>query len=249
MDNDIILSMLILIRTILIITSLSLLSACHTNPSMNEGEVISTQAWHEATDQAVEKYAPSAERSLKPYFQQANLAYPPQNVAMLAFKQEKKMELWASSGAKGWHHIRDYPLTAFSGRLGPKLQRNDGQIPEGIYHITRFNPYSSQHLSMMLNYPNAFDRFYAKRDGRVDLGDNIFIHGKAKSVGCLAVGNKAIDELFVLVREVGKGNTKVIIAPHDFRKGLRGYSRAALPHWVPSLYQRISNELKAFQEA
>jgi hypothetical protein len=37
-----------------------------------------------------------------------------------------------------------------------------------------------------------------KKDGRKNLGSNIMIHGKNCSVGCLAMGDEAAEELFVL---------------------------------------------------
>ena len=93
------------------------------------------------------------------------------------------------SNKQSWKHIHNFPLTGFSGRLGPKLRVNDKQIPEGVYKLVNFNPYSSMHLSMMINYPNTFDREKGYQDGRRDLGNNIFIHGRDLSVGCLAVGD------------------------------------------------------------
>lgn len=231
------------LRTFFIIITSIFISAC---AHKNNDTIISTQSWQKATKDAHHKYAQDVESSLKPYFSEQNVHYPPQEIAMLTFKKEKLMELWARENHTNWHHIRNYPLTAFSGELGPKLTRNDGQIPEGIYKITKFNPFSSQHLSMMLNYPNQFDRKHAKIDGRYDLGDNIFIHGKQKSVGCLAIGNKAIDELFVLVNEVGKDNTKIIIAPNDLRKKQPQINNNHHPKWLPNLYSNIAKQLQPF---
>lgn len=234
--------MRIINKSILLTTAL-LLNAC---AKQQAGTVISQQDWQQATNKVHHQYADEVAERLRPYFVQANLSYPPKEIAMLTFKNEQVMELWAREQNTKWHHIKNYPLTAFSGKLGPKLVRNDGQIPEGIYKITKFNPFSSQHLSMMLNYPNQFDRLHGKQDGRIDLGDNIFIHGKAKSVGCLAIGDQAIDDLFVLVKEVGKENTKVIIAPKDFRKNQSYNVTNKHPKWVPSLYQSISQQLLPF---
>ena len=106
------------------------------------------------------------EDDLKPLFLQQHLAFPPKRIALLAFKQERKIELWVKDKKRQWHFIKTYPLTASSGGPGPKLRLGDGQIPEGIYQINVLNPYSSQHLSMMLNYPNAYDRYHGKVDLR-----------------------------------------------------------------------------------
>jgi len=226
---------------ILTLLPISLLLGCAEaiKPTM------STEQWQKAVSKVSQKYNKKVEQELKPYFAKANINYPPKKLSVLAFKKEKRLELWASD-KNNWQHIRDYSLTAFSGHLGPKLKRNDGQIPEGIHKITHFNPFSTLHLSMMLNYPNAFDKQHALLDHRTDLGDNIFIHGKDKSVGCLAIGDAAIDELFVLIDEVGKNNTQVIIAPNDLRSSKPLTSNKNRPRWLASLYAKIKQKLLPF---
>lgn len=203
--------------------------------------------WEQAIDHAVIRYGLRTEPELKKYFQQAHVSYPPKDVAMLAFKKEQKLELWAKDNVNHWHYIHTYRLTASSGGLGPKLREHDRQIPEGVYRLTMFNPYSQMHLSMQINYPNAFDRAHAIRDGRVNLGGDIFLHGKDLSVGCLAIGDHAIDQIFTLVRRVGLAHTKVIIAPNDLREQRPLTNRMTQPRWIDELYHEISSELGMFQ--
>jgi len=202
--------------------------------------------WDKAVDNAISKYGLRTEPELSKFFFNAHMSYPPKEIALLAFKKERHLELWAKNENKTWRFIHTYPLTAFSGRLGPKLKESDGQIPEGIYRLTTFNPFSSMHLSMMINYPNNFDRLQASKDGRRRLGNNIFLHGKSLSVGCLAVGDRAIDQLFLLARRVGLSHIKVIIAPNDLRKEKPATSTFAQPRWLPELYKHISNALNQF---
>ncbi|MFQ5569343.1 MAG: murein L,D-transpeptidase family protein, partial [Rhodothermales bacterium] len=149
--------------------------------------------------EAVERYAPGAIARLKPYFEQASIAFLPQEITLLAMKEERQLELWARDAASAFTFIRSYPIRAASGDLGPKLREGDRQVPEGMYRIVALNPNSRYHLSMKLNYPNAFDLHHAEREGRTAPGSDIFIHGKAVSIGCLAMGDPAIEELFVLV--------------------------------------------------
>ncbi|MCX7114969.1 MAG: L,D-transpeptidase family protein [Gammaproteobacteria bacterium] len=201
-----------------------------------------------AVDDAIARYGLKTEPYLVKDFQKAHVQYPPSQVALLAFKKERLIELWAKNKGEGWRYIRNYSLTAFSGRLGPKLREQDGQIPEGIYRLITFNPFSSWHLSMMIDYPNDFDRFQALKEGRHQLGSNIFLHGKNKSVGCLAVGDHAIDQLFLLSRRVGLQHVKLIIAPNDLRKAKPATSYIAQPKWVPQLYQRLTTALREFKE-
>lgn len=202
--------------------------------------------WEQAVDNAIIKYGLRTEPEIIRYFAQSNVEYPPKDIALLAFKKERKLELWARNENKPWRFIHTYPLTATSGRLGPKLKERDGQIPEGIYRLITFNPFSSMHLSMMIDYPNYFDRLQASKDGRKNLGNNIFLHGKSVSVGCLAIGNYAIDQLFLLSHRVGLNHTRVIISPNDLRKEKPATSTFAQPRWLPELYKQIHTALKEF---
>jgi hypothetical protein len=202
--------------------------------------------WNKAVDQAITRYGLKTEPQLIQFFSKAHVAYPPKQVALLAFKKEQHIQLWARNDSHNWHYIHTYPLTAFSGRLGPKLKERDGQIPEGIYRLTTLNPFSSMHLSMMINYPNNFDRLQAIKDGRRDLGSNIFLHGKSLSVGCLAVGDKGIDQLFLLAHRVGLNHIQLIIAPNDLRRAKPATNIFAQPRWLPELYQQITTALNQF---
>lgn len=202
--------------------------------------------WDQAVENAIKRYGLQTEPQLKAWFTDAKTTYPPKEIALLAFKQERHIQLWARDESTSWHFIHTYPLTASSGRLGPKLRENDLQIPEGIYRLTTLNPFSAMHLSMMINYPNNFDRLQASKDGRHKLGGNIFLHGKSLSVGCLAVGDKAIDQLFLLVYRVGINHTMVIISPNDLRKNKPESPSFAQPRWLPELYQQITHALHQF---
>ncbi len=204
--------------------------------------------WDKAIDHAVKRYGLRVEPQLISFFSKAGVSYPPREIALLAFKSERKVELWAKNPNQNWTHIHNYPLTGFSGRLGPKLKENDKQIPEGIYKLVNFNPFSSMHLSMMINYPNSFDREKGSLDGRKELGNNIFIHGRDLSVGCLAIGDIAIDQLFILARRVGLKNIQLIIAPNDLREQKPSTSTFAQPTWLPELYKQITESLRPFNK-
>lgn len=193
-------------------------------------------------------YGPFATRKLNTYFAKAKVSYPPREVTFIALKQEKKLELWARDSGK-FHFIRDYHIKAASGVAGPKLRQGDKQVPEGIYRIAELNPNSHYHMSMKLNYPNEFDLFHAWQEGRANPGSDIFIHGKAVSIGCLAMGDEAIEELFVLTAQVGAENVKVVIAPHDPRVFPLKADPEEDPEWTPELYSIISREIKALSPA
>lgn len=189
-------------------------------------------------------YGATATRKLNPYFAKAKVSYPPREVTLIALKQEKKLELWARDSGE-FRFIRNYYIMAASGEAGPKLHQGDRQVPEGIYRIAGLNPNSHYHLSMKLNYPNEFDLFHAWQEGRADPGSDIFIHGKTASIGCLAMGDATIEELFILTAQVGAENVKVVIAPHDPRAYPLKADSGELPEWTQELYSIISREIKA----
>ena len=154
---------------------------------------------------------------------------------ILVFKNERSVEVHAP----GWKAPRIYPMTAFSGTLGPKLREGDGQIPEGIYGIGYLNPNSSYYLSLKVTYPNASDRARAKADGRTNLGGDIMIHGKAVTIGCVPVGDDAIEDIFYLASAVGIKNVSVVIAPYDMRKGRKPELERSPLKWYSDLCREI----------
>jgi murein L,D-transpeptidase YafK len=160
---------------------------------------------------------------------------------MLVLKEERVFELWAE-GAAGPRLVHRYPVLAASGVAGPKLRQGDLQVPEGVYRVLWLNPNSSYHLSMKLDYPNAFDRARARRDGRSNLGGDIFIHGRAVSIGCVALGDPAIEELFVLAADTGVARVKTVIAPRDLRLPSTRDPEIASA-WAPELYRLVRREL------
>jgi murein L,D-transpeptidase YafK len=168
-------------------------------------------------------------------------------VVLAAFKQERQLEVYAASPSGPLRFIRAYPIKAASGHLGPKLQEGDCQVPEGLYSIEYLNPNSSYHLSMKIDYPNAFDRMRGTKDGRLQLGGDIMIHGNDVSVGCLAMGDAAAEDLFVLAAQTGIKNISVILSPVDFRvRNLPLISPGAhsLPPWTQDLYPQIRTALQ-----
>jgi hypothetical protein len=196
------------------------------------------------TEQVLERYGDLAEERLRPHFQRAGVAYPPERISLVALKEEKRMELWAwYVGA--WRHIHDYPILGASGHAGPKLRQGDKQVPEGVYRVLYLNPNSNYHLSMKLNYPNEADRQRAKGEGRGNLGGDIFIHGTEYSIGCLAIGNPAIQELYVLAARTGVKNIETLIAPYDFRRH-KPIKRHTDPDWVDGLYADLQARLQQF---
>ncbi len=197
-----------------------------------------------SVEDVINLYGQEASDRLAKHFLAAKVNYPPERIALIAFKDKKILNLWCASGQADFTLVKSYKIKAASGVLGPKLKEGDRQVPEGIYKIEGLNPNSDYHLSMKLNYPNLFDLKYAKLEGRKNPGTDIFIHGKSRSIGCLAMGDRAIEELFILSQQVGLGNIEVIIAPtnlanvQDMNKLLNNK-----PFWVLDLYRNIKISL------
>lgn len=195
----------------------------------------------------VAQYGALVDARLRPVFERAGLPYPPAEVALVAIKDARSVEVYARAPQDmAWQYLKTYPVLGASGKLGPKLAEGDRQVPEGVYQIALLNPGSRFHLSLRLNYPNAFDRRMAAADGRTDLGSDIMIHGSASSVGCLAMGDEAAEDLFILAARTAKENVRVVIAPTDFRVEPPRSILHEL-HWVSALYASLSEELKQFR--
>ena len=192
----------------------------------------------------IEQYGDAARERLRPYFEASGVSYPPSELIFVGLKDEKILEIWGRNKNSDFKKIKEYPIFRTSGKLGPKLREGDKQVPEGIYKIESLNPNSSFHLSLRLNYPNKFDLEHAKAEGRNNPGGDIMIHGGSLSIGCLAMGNEAIEEIFVLAAETGIKNIKVIIAPVDFRKKDLPEIQQNLPAWTDELYSNIRTELE-----
>ncbi len=133
--------------------------------------------------------------SLSQLFQENNLPFPPKHIYLRAFKEEQELEVFATDHSS-YRHIKTYPFTATSGKPGPKCKEGDLQIPEGFYQVAAFNPLSKFLLSFKLNYPNQADSLRNK--DQKNQGGDIYIHGGAKTVGCIPLGDEHIQELYWL---------------------------------------------------
>jgi hypothetical protein len=72
-------------------------------------------------------------------------------------------------------------------------------------------------------------------------------HGKAASIGFLAMGDTAIEELFVMVEKVGRSNVSVIIAPHDPRQ-MPLHADSTHPAWTSELYKKITEAFSVYSK-
>jgi len=185
---------------------------------------------------------------LQPRFREVGLAYPPKKLILVGLKQEKQLELWVSDGSAEFRFLKTYPILAASGTAGPKLREGDRQVPEGLYQIESLNPNSRFHLALRVNYPNDLDKEHGRHDGRTKLGGDIMIHGNAVSIGCLAMGDQAAEDLFVLAAETGIKNISVILTPVDFRVRDLPSNLPPAPSWTGELYVEIRKALAPLKQ-
>jgi hypothetical protein len=169
-------------------------------------------------DDRLAQFGPAARERLRPGFTSAGLPYPPPHLLFLGLKEEKRLEIYARTSETPWKRVATYPVLAASGGPGPKQREGDRQVPEGFYRIELLNPNSRFHVSLRLNYPNEEDRARATPDDQPRLGGDIMIHGNAVSVGCLAMGDRAAEDLFTLAADTGPDRIEVILCPADFRR-------------------------------
>jgi murein L,D-transpeptidase YafK len=123
-------------------------------------------------------------------------------VFIRAFKEEKTLEFFIENPSTGRFELfRQYPIAAASGTLGPKLAEGDRQVPEGFYEVppSAMNPNSRFHLAFNIGYPNALDRSLSRT------GSAIMIHGDRVSVGCLAMTDELIEEIYTLCEAAHQG--------------------------------------------
>jgi murein L,D-transpeptidase YafK len=132
-------------------------------------------------------------------FAAAGLPYPVSSIFFRVHKMEREFELWARNDNDGSYRlVQVYPVLAASGELGPKRREGDRQVPEGFYQIDQLNPKSEFHLSLRINYPNASDQ---KKSDPAAPGFDIYVHGGERSAGCLAMGDDAIEEIYIAAQD------------------------------------------------
>lgn len=136
------------------------------------------------------------EDTLQKQFKAKGLDWPAKYVYIRSFKFDSQLEVWVKNDAKDpFKLFKTYRVCALAGTLGPKRMEGDYQVPEGFYYINEFNPRSTYHLSLGLNYPNASDRILSDS---ARPGGDIYIHGSCVTVGCIPMTDDQIEEIYIL---------------------------------------------------
>lgn len=134
-------------------------------------------------------------------------------ILLRIFKSESELEVWKEkSGA--FVLFATYPICHWSGSLGPKLREGDKQTPEGFYTLTR---QQTQHVgrhprSLDIGFPNFYDQSLART------GSLILVHGGCSSIGCFAMTNPVMDEIWQLTTTaIASGQEHVPVHVFPFR--------------------------------
>jgi len=153
-------------------------------PAFTKQHVTSSRRSHNA----IARVAPSLVSDL--YGRDLTYGSP---VFIQIFKEEKELEMWIKK-EDAFQLFRTYSIVAMSGHLGPKLREGDRQSPEGFYFVTpsRMNPNSRFHLSFNLGYPNRYDQAHKRT------GSALMVHGNRVSIGCFAMTDPKIEEIYCL---------------------------------------------------
>lgn len=158
------------------------------------------------------------------------------------FKHESELELWLQGNQGRYRLVRTWPICRWSGDLGPKLIEGDGQAPEGFYivDVAAMNPRSRFHLSFNLGFPNDHDRYHGRT------GSFLMVHGSCVSVGCYAMGDATIEQIYTLVaasHAAGQSSVPVLAFPFRFTDGWQ--QRHAGSEWL-DFWQQLADGDAAF---
>lgn len=129
------------------------------------------------------------------------------------FKKEGELELWLRKGEK-LALYKTYPVCKWSGHLGPKMREGDYQSPEGFYSVSakQLHPKSKYFRAFNVGFPNALDKQLGYTGGA------LMVHGDCQSVGCFAMTDRGIEEIYNFVAAaIGAGQKEVPVHIFPFR--------------------------------
>ncbi|HEX2727416.1 MAG TPA: murein L,D-transpeptidase family protein [Beijerinckiaceae bacterium] len=158
------------------------------------------------------------------------------------FKAERQLELWLRRGAT-FTLFQTYDVCSWSGDLGPKLKEGDGQAPEGFYAVglKQLNPRSAYYRAFDLGFPNAYDRAHGRT------GSLLMVHGDCLSIGCYAMTDKVIDDIYRLVEAaLRNGQKEVPVHVFPFRMTAENLSRFDGSRWA-SFWQNLKQGHDIFE--
>lgn len=158
------------------------------------------------------------------------------------FKEESLLELWIKD-LEQYSLFKTYTICDYSGELGPKLKEGDKQSPEGFYTVTpqQLNPWSQFHLSFNLGFPNEYDRAHQRT------GSALMIHGRCSSVGCFAMTDFRMEEIYTLVEAaLQQGQNNFSVHSFPFRMTWENLARHQGSQWI-AFWENLKQGYDAFE--
>lgn len=165
-------------------------------------------------------------------------------IFMRIFKRDFELELWILRDGR-FHRFATYPICLWSGHLGPKHKEGDRQSPEGFYTVdsTALNPASKYHRSFNLGFPNTFDRAHGRT------GSFLMVHGGCASIGCYAMTDAVIEEIWALVTAALKsGQERFQVQVFPFRMTERNMALHARSSDAP-FWQQLKQGYDLFEDS
>jgi murein L,D-transpeptidase YafK len=134
-------------------------------------------------------------------------------ILLRIFKEEAELEVWKQDTSGHFELLKIFPICRWSGDLGPKLHQGDRQAPEGFYTVTPelMNPNSNYYLAINTGFPNSFDKANNRN------GSLLMIHGDCSSMGCYAMTDEQISEIYSLARDSLLGRPSFQVQAYPFR--------------------------------
>ena len=145
------------------------------------------------------------------------------------FKEERKLELFAKVQDK-YQLVQSFNICKFSGGLGPKRTEGDFKSPEGFYQVDarHLKPNSKFYQAINIGYPNAYDQAHGYS------GKYLMIHGDCVSIGCYAMTNEGISQIYTYVQSAFRnGQTLVNINIYPFRMTEQNMQRHRNSDYLP----------------
>ena len=159
------------------------------------------------------------------------------------FKSESELEVWMQKGTQ-YVLFATYPICHWAGTIGPKLREGDKQNPEGFYSVgaRQLHRIGRWPRSLNIGFPNTFDRAHGRT------GSYILVHGGCSSVGCFAMTNAVMAEIFALAEQsLRAGQARVDLHVFPFRLTDANLAMQAQSPWL-DFWRNLKEGYDAFEQ-
>jgi murein L,D-transpeptidase YafK len=159
------------------------------------------------------------------------------------FKSESELELWMEKDGR-YELFATYPICHWAGTIGPKLREGDRQNPEGFYSVgpRQLHRIGRWPRSLNIGFPNTFDRAHGRT------GSYILVHGGCSSVGCFAMTNAVMAEIFALTEAALRaGQPRVDVHVFPFRMTEANLAAQSGSPWL-DFWRNLKEGYDAFED-